>query len=184
MKEYTSEHAQHKVEYYLGLTPKNKQSFQGLIDHLSLAFQSCEMVSSLIGDIYNQSQNTRVNKDVFANELQILLWKILACKPEFLGEANQTLKHQFAHNLRDLYFGVVARGQCLASPDSESFTQFRGWLAMMFGCQEKYVKQSIQHLQQRVARQLVGSHTRINNCPATLTGVKVRLIHKALRLVQ
>ena len=35
VKDYTSEHAQLEVEYYLGLTPKSEQSFQGLIDHLT-----------------------------------------------------------------------------------------------------------------------------------------------------
>ena len=64
----------------------------------------------------------------------------MAQKPEFLGEANQALKHQFAHNLRDPYFRVVARGQCLASSDSKSFTQFRGHLAMMFGSQGNHPK--------------------------------------------
>ena len=48
VKDYTSEHALLEVEYYLGLTLKSKQSFQGLIDHLSLTFQSCETVSSMI----------------------------------------------------------------------------------------------------------------------------------------
>ena len=56
VKDYTCEQARSEVEYYLGLTPKEEQSFQGLIDHLSLAFQSCKMVSSLITDFYNQSQ--------------------------------------------------------------------------------------------------------------------------------
>ena len=58
--------------------------------------------------------------------------KIVAWKPEFIGEANQALKHQFTQNLRDPYFRVVARGQCLSSPDSENFTQFWGRLALMF----------------------------------------------------
>ena len=39
VKDYTLDHAQLEVEYYLGLTSKSKQSFQGLIDHFSLAFQ-------------------------------------------------------------------------------------------------------------------------------------------------
>ena len=112
------------MEYYLGLTPKEEQSFQGLTDHLSLAFQSCEMVSSLIADFYNQSQKTQETGDASADELQILVRKIVAQKPEFMSEANQALKHQCAENLRDPYFRVVARGQCLSSPDSESFTQF------------------------------------------------------------
>ena len=76
MKDYTSEQVQSEVEYYLGLTPKSDQSFQGLIDHLSLAFQSCEMVSSLIADFYNWSQKARENEDMFADE-QVLVQKKL-----------------------------------------------------------------------------------------------------------
>ena len=137
VKDYTSEQARSEVEYYLGLTPEEEQSFQGLIDHLSLAFQSCETVSSLIADFYNRFQKTRETEDAFADELQVLVRKIVARKPEFIHEANQALKHQYAQNLRDPYFGVVARGQCLSSPDSESFTQFRGRLALMFNSRGK-----------------------------------------------
>ena len=115
VKDYISKHVHLEVEYYLGLTPKSKQSFQGLIDHLSLAFKSCETVSSLIGD--NWSQKAQKTEDMFSDEMQVLVLKIVACKSEFLGEANQALKHQFR---------VVVRGQCLSSPDSESFTQFWG----------------------------------------------------------
>ena len=135
----------------MGLTPESEQSFQGLIDHLSLAFQSCEMVSSLTDDFYNQSQKTRETKDVFADELQVFVQKIVACKPEFINEANQALKHQFAHNLRGPYFGVIARGQCLSSPDSESFTQFQGRLALMFNCRGK------QHMKANVSTSAVDS---------------------------
>ena len=85
----------------MGLTPKGKQSFQGLIDHLSLTFQSCETVSSLVADFYNWSQKARETEDIFAGELQVLVRKIVAHKPEFISEANQALKHQFAQNLKD-----------------------------------------------------------------------------------
>ena len=78
VKDYTSEHAQLEVEYYLGLTPESKQSFQGLIDHLSLTFQSFEKVSSLIGDFYNQSQKARETEEVVVDQLQILVRKIVA----------------------------------------------------------------------------------------------------------
>ena len=60
-----------EVEYYLGLTPEEEQSFQGLIDQPSLAFQSCKTVSSLIGDFYNWSQKTWETKDAFTDELQV-----------------------------------------------------------------------------------------------------------------
>ena len=60
VKDYTSEQARSEVEYYLGLTPKEEQSFQGLIEHLSLAFQSCEMVSSLIADFFGLRRSRRL----------------------------------------------------------------------------------------------------------------------------
>ena len=69
VKNYTSKQARSGVEYYLALTPKSEQSFQGLIDHLGLAFQSCEIVSSLIADFYSWSWKTRETEDVFADEL-------------------------------------------------------------------------------------------------------------------
>ena len=64
--------------------------------------------------------------------MQVLVRKIVAQKPEFISKANQALKYQYTQKLRDPYFRVVARGQCLSSPDSESFTQFLGRLALMF----------------------------------------------------
>ena len=140
VKDYTLEHAWLEVEYYLGLTPESEQSFQGLIDHMSLACQSCEMISSLIADFYNQSQKARETKDMFADERQVLVRKIVAHKLEFISKANHALKHQFAQNLRDPYFRVVASGLCLSSPGSESFTQFQGQLALMFNSKGKCMK--------------------------------------------
>ena len=161
----------------MGLTPKQEQSFQGLIDHLSLAFQSCKTVSSLIADFYNQFQKTRETKDAFADELQILVRKIVARKLEFIHEATQALKHQYAQNLREPYFGVVARGQCLSSPDSKSFTQFRGRLALMFNSWGK---------QQQCAMATV-SLTAVESrdseiCPAILDRGRTKSMPKQLRL--
>ena len=119
VKDYTLEQARSKVEYYLGLTPEDEQSCQGLLDHLGLAFQSCKMVSSLIADFCNWYKKTQDTEYAFADELQVLVRKIVAQKPEVKSKANQALKHQFAQNLSDPYFRVVARGQCLSSPDSE-----------------------------------------------------------------
>ena len=99
------------------------------------------MVSCLIADFYNQSQKIWETEDAFADELQVLVREIVAQKPEFISEANQALKHQYPQNP---YFRVVARGQCLSSPDSKSFTQFWDKLALMFNslgearCKGKY----------------------------------------------
>ena len=72
VKDYTSEHAWLEVEYYLGLTPENEQSFQRLIDHLSLTFQSCKTVSSLIGDFYHQSQKAQEPK--ICSQMRCMCW--------------------------------------------------------------------------------------------------------------
>ena len=113
--------------------------------------------------------------------------KIIAHKLEFLGEVNQALKHQFAQNLRDLYFGVVARGQCLSSPDSESFTQFQGLLVLMFNSRGKHAKvvpaTSVVVEEEDTEQQL--SHNsrkrqhKINAQAAKITSVKAKL-NKAL----
>ena len=82
-KYFTSDHARVEVEYYLGMYPEEEQSFQGLIDHLTAAFQSGETENSLIRDFYNCIQKPKESGDAFANELQILVRKIIARKPEF-----------------------------------------------------------------------------------------------------
>ena len=79
-----------------------------------------------MSNFYNQLQKLKETEDAFADELQILVDKTVACKPELLKEANQALKHQYGHQLRNPCFNVVAKEHCLASSDFESFTQFRG----------------------------------------------------------
>ena len=82
---------------------------------------------------------------------------------------NQALKHQLAHNLRDLYFRVVVRGQCSASPDSESFTQFWGHLAMMFGSRGKHAK-TVHTTSMGVTSEEIGGdpEQNLNHIPASI----------------
>ena len=54
----TSDHVQSEVEYYLGLYPEEKQSFQGLIAHLATAINLGEIKNSLIGDVYDNIQKS------------------------------------------------------------------------------------------------------------------------------
>ena len=42
VKDFTVEHAQDEVEFYMGMVQEEDQSFEGLIEHLLDAFQSCE----------------------------------------------------------------------------------------------------------------------------------------------
>ena len=103
----------------------------------------------------------------------------MAWKPEFKSEANQALKHQFTQNLRDSYFRVVARGQCLSSPDSESFTQFWDQLALMFNSRGK------QHAKANVTSLAVDSGDTQEHLSTQFKKVaKVRLMPKLLRSPQ
>ena len=76
------------------------------------------------------------------DDLQILVCKIIARKPEFREDANEQLKSQFAHKLKDPYYAAIARSMLQSSGDSEAFTQFQGHLAMTFCGRSKSGKTS------------------------------------------
>ena len=116
----------------MGMVAEEDQSFEGLINHLYDAFQSGEMLSELISDFYGQSQKTRETEDTFADDLQVLVRKIIECKPFFRKEANQQLKAQYVHKLQDQYYAAMACSALQSSPEEESFMQFRGCLVTMF----------------------------------------------------
>ena len=50
-------------------------------------------------------------------------------------DANEQLKSQYAHKLKDPYYATIACHMLQSSDNMEIFTQFRGHLAMTFvGC--------------------------------------------------
>ena len=65
----------------------DQQTFNGLVNHLKNDFQSGETVSELINNVYGSHQKKNELEDVFADDLQILVRKIIACKPSFRAEA-------------------------------------------------------------------------------------------------
>ena len=98
VKDFTMEHAWDEVEFYMGMVAKEEQSFKGLIDHLHDAFQLAETLSELISNFYGWYQKVRETKDTFADNLQVLARKIIACKLSFCKEANQQLRAQYDTN--------------------------------------------------------------------------------------
>ena len=69
------------------------------------------------------------------DNLQVLVWKIIARKLEFRKDANDQLKSQYAHKLKDPYYAAIAISMLQSSYNMESFTEFQGHLAMTFsGC--------------------------------------------------
>ena len=111
---------------------------------LKNAFQLSETISELISDFYSRHQRKNESEDVFADDLQILVRKIIACKPSFRAEANEQLKNQYAHKLHDQYYAAITQSVLQTSDPSETFTQFRGWLALTFGSCSKSGKVSSQ----------------------------------------
>ena len=133
IKDFTAECACNEVEFYMGMVMEEQQTFEGLIQHLKKCFQSGETISELISNFFGLAQKKNESKDTFVDELQILVQKIIARKPEFRQDANEQLKSQFAHKLKDPYYAAIARSMLQSLDESESFTQFRGHLTMMFG---------------------------------------------------
>ena len=142
IKDFTAEHACNEVEFYMGMVVDEQQTFEGLIQHLKNAFQSGETTSKLISDFYARAQKKNESKEAFVDELQILVHKIIARKLEFRHDANNKLKSQYVHNLKDPYYAVIAHSMLQSLEDSESFTQFWEHRAMTFGGRSKSGKTS------------------------------------------
>ena len=83
VKDFTAEHTCDEVEFYMGMVADEQQTFKGLIQHLKHAFQSSETTSELISDFYARAQKKNESEEAFVDELQILVCKIIARKPEF-----------------------------------------------------------------------------------------------------
>ena len=144
VKDFTAERAHDEVEFYMGMIADDQQTFDGLVNHLKNALQSGETVSELISDFYGQHQKKNESEDVFANDLQILVRKIIAHKPSFRTDANKQLKHQYDHKLHAPYYAAIACSVLQTSDQTESFTQFHGHLALTFGSCNKSSKISSQ----------------------------------------
>ena len=68
-----------------------------------------------------------------ADDLQILIRKIIAHKPSLKAEANEQLKHQYAYKLHDQYYAAIACSVLQTSHPMETFIQFQSQLVLTFG---------------------------------------------------
>ena len=75
---------------------------------LKNAFQSGKTISKLISDFYGWAQKKSKSEDAIVDDLQVLVQKIIARKPEFRKDANEQLKSQYAHKLKDPYYPAIA----------------------------------------------------------------------------
>ena len=72
-----------RLSFIWGWCTDDQQTFEGLVQHLKNAFQSGETTSKLISDFYARAQKKNESEEAFADDLQILVCKIIARKPEF-----------------------------------------------------------------------------------------------------
>ena len=126
VKAFTAERACNEVEFYMGMIADDQQTFGGLVNHLKNAFLLGETMSELINDFYGCHQKRNELEDVCADDLQVLVRKIIAQKPSFRAEANEQLKHQYAHKLHDQYYAAIAHSVLQTSNPTDTFTQFCG----------------------------------------------------------
>ena len=124
VKDFTAEHARDEVKFYMEMVAEEQQTFEGLVQHLKNAFQSGETTSKLISDFYGWAQKKKESKEAFVDELQILVHKIIARKLKFRQDANEQLKSQYAHKLKDPYYAAIDHNMLQSLEDSESFNQF------------------------------------------------------------
>ena len=89
-----------------------------------MLFSLAKTISKLISDFYGWAQKKSESEDAFADDLQVLVWKIIARKLEVRKDANEQLKSQYAHKLKDLYYAAIAHSILQSSDEMESFTQF------------------------------------------------------------
>ena len=124
IKDFTAECACHKVDFYMGMVMDEQQTFEELMQHLKNAFQSGKTISVLITDFYCWAQKKSKSENSFADNVQVLVWKIIARKPEFRKDANEQLKSQYAPKLKDPYYAAIAHSMLQSLDITESFTQF------------------------------------------------------------
>ena len=55
------------------------------------------------------------------DDLQILVWKIIAQKPSFRAKEGAQLKYQYAHKLWDAYYAAIADSALQISDSMESY---------------------------------------------------------------
>ena len=138
IKDYTAEGARGVGEFYLDMNSTWK--YHELVEHLRTSFESGETFSSLVGDFYSCIQRPRETEDQFADELQILGWKVISVRPSWKQEANEALKTQFASQLCNPYLAAMACNLLKSQGQNMNFTQFQAECISMFGSRIKAPK--------------------------------------------
>ena len=76
IKEQTLDNTHREVEFQLDLCG-SEISYQDLLRHLSMAFQGGDDETNLLTEFYSHAQKVKESEEAFADELQILMRKVI-----------------------------------------------------------------------------------------------------------
>ena len=131
IKDMTQDNAHHEVEFQLDICG-GIITYQDLLKHLSVTFQGGDEEANLIAEFYSHGQKMKEMEEAFADELQILAWKVMTRKPNFCQDLDTTLKQRYASQLYDKNSTSIAKTLLKQMPKI-SFTEFRNELSRVLG---------------------------------------------------
>ena len=135
IKDMTQDNARREVEYQLDICG-GIITYQDLLKHLSITFQGGNEEANLIAEFYSCGQKTKEMEEAFADELQILTWKVMTRKPNFQQDLDSTLKQRYASQLSDKHSASIAKILLKQMPKI-SFMEFHNELSRVLGTRQR-----------------------------------------------
>ena len=138
IKEQMLDNAHCEVKFQLDLCGGNI-TYQDLLQHLGIPFQGGNDEANVLAEFYSRGQYAKESEESFADELQLLVRKVISKKPDFRVNLDNTMKQQYASQLYDCSNASIAKALLLQMP-TVSFTQYRNELARVLGTHQRPVK--------------------------------------------
>ena len=135
IKEQTLDNARRKVEFQLDLCG-GSITYQDLLQHLGITFQGGDNEANILAEFYSRRQYAKESEESFADELQLLVRKVISKKPDFRVNLDNTMKQRYASQLYDHSNASIAKALLLQMP-TISFTQYRNELARVLGTHQR-----------------------------------------------
>ena len=123
VNDFMTKHANGADKFYLDTN--EAWNYSKLIEHLRTSFESDKNFNSILSDFYGQYLKLKQTKDQFANELQLLVRKVIRICSEWKFQVDKVLKTQCAHRLWDQYFAAMGYTILKKAPQGMTFTKFQ-----------------------------------------------------------
>ena len=108
IKEQTLENAHREVEFQLDLCSR-RNIISGSAEASQHHFQGGNDEANLLVEFYSCAQKVKESEEAFADELQILMQKVIIKKPDFRVNLDSTLKQHYASQLYDRNSASIAK---------------------------------------------------------------------------